>query len=170
MNRPDRVIEQIKLTVVVVAEPHDAVRGVGELAVTDDLSVLVAKAPDLAGVVVAVDVMSVEVLQSRAVIRQSVGDRRGLGVRHLDCRRQDGSRPARPLRVGRLPAFHHALAVVAATLDAIEHLPQFPADIANPQIAGLAIEAHPPRIAKTVRPDLAAAPFKSTSGLSAGMR
>ena len=75
MNRPGRVIEQIKLTVVVVAEPHDAVRGVGELAVTDDLSLLVAKAPDLAGVVVSVDVMSVEFLQPRPVVSQPVGDR-----------------------------------------------------------------------------------------------
>ena len=81
-------------------------------------------------------------------------------MRHIDCRRQDGSWSARPLRIGRLPAFHHTPSVVAAALDAIEHFPQFPADIANPQIAGLLIEAHPPRIAKTVRPDLAASPLQ----------
>ena len=36
----------------------------------------------------------------------------------------------RPLRVGRLPSFHDAPAVVAAAFHAVEQFPQFPADIA----------------------------------------
>ena len=41
-------------------------------------------------------------------------------------------------------------AVVAAFLHAIDHLPQLPADIADPEIAGGPIEAHAPGVAKSV--------------------
>ena len=81
-------------------------------------------------------------------------------MRNINRRWQDGSRSARPLWVRRLPAFHDAPAVVAAALDVIEHLPQLPTHIADPQVARLPIEAHPPRVAKAVRPNLAARAFQ----------
>src|SRR6478735_999817 len=69
---------------------------------------------------------------------------------------QDRGWTARPLGVSGLPTFEHGPTVISSALDAIEHFPQLPADIANPQIACLAIEAHAPRIAQAVRPHFAA--------------
>src|SRR5437870_2449822 len=44
-------------------------------------------------------------------------------------------------------------AVVAPLLDVIDLFPSILADVAHPQIAGLAIEAPAPRIAKAIAPD-----------------
>ena len=54
----------------------------------------------------------------------------------------------------RLRALHHAPAVIAPALDPVDHLPEFPPDIADPQVAGRPVDAHPPGIAQAERPDL----------------
>ena len=74
-------------------------------------------------------------------------------MRQLDQRRADRRRPDL-VRLDRLRPFHRGPAVVAALLDAMDHLPQLPADVADEQLAGLAIEAHPPGVAEAVGPDL----------------
>src|SRR5688572_8160847 len=53
-----------------------------------------------------------------------------------------------------LRPLHRGPAVIAALLHAVHHLPQFPADVADKELAGLAIEAHPPGIAEAVGPNL----------------
>src|SRR4029453_14925005 len=68
--------------------------------------------------------------------------------------RQDRGGPAPARRPPRLPALHDRPAVVAAALNAVDHLPQLPADVADPQVAGDAVEAHAPGIAEAVGPDL----------------
>ena len=84
-------------------------RGVGEFAVIHDSSLFVAEAPEFAGVIIAIDMMPAESSLSRvAVVSQAVGDRRGLGMRMVDRRRQDRGRSAGPFGVGRLAAFHDA--------------------------------------------------------------
>src|SRR5439155_22619435 len=40
--------------------------------------------------------------------------------------------------------------------NAVDHLPAFPADVADPQVAGGRVEAHAPGVAETVRPNLGA--------------
>lgn len=75
VNRAGDMVQEVHLTVIVFAEPNDSVSGVGEFAVIDDLPLLEAKAPEVAGVVVAVDVMTVKFFQTHPVIRQPVGDR-----------------------------------------------------------------------------------------------
>ena len=47
-------------------------------------------------------------------------------------------------------------AVVAAALDALDHFPELPADVARVEVAGLGVEGDAPRIAQTVGPDFAA--------------
>ncbi len=69
-------------------------------------------------------------------------------------RRQDRRRPSPAFDVHRLRALHHAPAVVAPALDLVDHLPQFPADVADPEVAGGVVDAHPPRVAEAERPDL----------------
>ena len=72
-----------------------------------------------------------------------------------DHRRRDRIRPPAPIPRHRLRPFHDAPAVVAAALDEVDHLPQFPADIRDPQPSGV-VEGHPPRVSQPVRPHLAA--------------
>ena len=68
-------------------------------------------------------------------------------------RRQNRRRTRLAVRFYRLRAFHNAPAIVAAPFDAINHFPQLPTDICQPQRAGLPIETHPPRVAEAVGPD-----------------
>src|SRR5207249_559401 len=74
-------------------------------------------------------------------------------VRQLDHRPANRRRPDLLRRLDRLRPLRDAPAVVAALLDLVHHLPQFPAHVAEPQLAGLAVEAHPPRVAEPERPD-----------------
>ena len=72
------------------------------------------------------------------------------------------------LRLDGLRPFHRRPAVVAALLDAMDRLPQLPADVADEQLAGLAIEAHPPGIAEAVRPDLRPGSLRRDEGVVLG--
>ena len=75
-----------------------------------------------------------------------------MGVGHQ--RRQDGGGSAHPVRANVLFAgFREAPPIVAAPLDPVDHLPEFPADIAHEQVSGHRMEAHPPRIAQSIGPD-----------------
>src|SRR5439155_5408368 len=69
------------------------------------------------------------------------------------------------LRLDRLGPFHGGPAVIAPLFDAVDRLPKLPADVADEQLAGLAIEAHPPRVAKTVRPYLRSRSFHVDEGI-----
>ena len=59
----------------------------------------------------------------------------------------------------RLRALVQAPAEVVGLVDAVHHLPQFPADVAHPQVARLPIEAHFPRIAQAIGPDFRRGPL-----------
>src|SRR5207245_10334880 len=58
------------------------------------------------------------------------------------------------VRLDGLRSLHRRPAIVAALLDAVNRLPQLPADVADEQLSGLAIEAHAPGVAKAVSPHL----------------
>src|ERR1051326_8246452 len=75
--------------------------------------------------------------------------------------RRNGRRARLAVGFDRPPGLDNAPAVVAAAFDAINHFPQFPAHVANPQRAGPFIKTHPPRIAETVRPDLGTRPGRA---------
>ena len=70
--------------------------------------------------------------------------------------RGDGRRNRREiaggLRLDRVARLHRAPAIVAAALDEMDHFPELPADIANPE-APPTIKAHLPGIAKAEGPD-----------------
>src|SRR5207237_627105 len=86
-----------------------------------------------------------------AAVDAPAGDAAGDRVRQLDQRRADRCR-ADLVRLDRLRPFHGGPPVVAPLLDALDRLPQLPADIADEQLAGLAVKAHPPGVAEAVRP------------------
>mgnify|MGYP005853273031 CR=1 FL=1 len=66
---------------------------------------------------------------------------------------QNRGRPGWFVGVYGLSSFDNAPAIIPTADDLVNHLPRFPADIAKPEIARLAVKAHPPGVAKTVGPD-----------------
>src|SRR5260370_29866456 len=103
---------------------------------------IVAKHPDAAGVIVAVDVGPDELLELLAMIDEPTGDGPEVGVVVFGGRHQEGGRPARTLGPERVAPFEHAPAVIAAAFHQVNLLPQILADIADPEITRGAIEAH----------------------------
>ena len=128
-------------------------RGVGQLDLFGHLFAIVAQPPYAPCGVVAINVHATLGRESSAAVNIAAGDGARLGVRVLDYWSNDGRRAGRVVRVDRLAALHDAPAVVAAALDAEDHLPQVPADITHPQVTGLGVKTHPPWIAEAVRPD-----------------
>ena len=122
---------------MVFAEGDDARRDLGNLAVRDDFVAVEAGGPDAARFPVAADVGALQFREPLAAVDVAAGDAGRLGVREGEIRRQDRRRAALAFGMNRLRAFDDAPAVVAALLDPVDHLPQFPADIADPQVAGL---------------------------------
>ena len=149
---------------------------VDQLAVGDQLAVLVAQAPDPAAVEVAVDVDADQRGDLLAAVDVTAGDAQaaigpvaGRGVGILDDRRLDlGGRvgPLPALGLERVETLPDAPAVVAAVLDAVDHLPEVLSDVAGPQLAGLAVEAELPDVPQADAINLGR-PVARTSGPAA---
>src|SRR3954466_2308095 len=68
-------------------------------------------------------------------------------------------RPTFPVRVNRLRALDDAPAIIAPSLDAIDHLPKFPTHVRHPKRPALPIKTHPPWVPQTVGPNLRTRPL-----------
>src|SRR5262249_18593789 len=101
-------------------------------------------------------------------VDKPAGDRPEVGVVVFDDRHEDRRRPPFALGPERVAAFQHAPAVVAATLNAVDLLPQILADVAGPQVAGSAVKAHLPRLAQPVGPDLGVGALAIDEGVVLG--
>ena len=148
------VVDGVDLAVPADGEAGDEDRGVGQLLVPGDLLAVVAQAPDLAVLVVAVDIGPAQLGELRAVVDVAAGDRPALGVVVLDDGGNDRAGPGLLVRVERVAPFLDAPAVVAPLLDHPDHLPEVLADVADPEPPGLGVEAHPPGVAEPEGPDL----------------
>ena len=62
--------------------------------------------------------------------------------------------------MNRLSTFKQAPPEVVTGVCLVNELPQFPADITDPQLSRLPVEAHLPRVAHAVGPDLTASALK----------
>ncbi len=123
-----------------------------------------AQAPNSTGVEVAVDVETLKRRQAFAAIDISAGDTFTvvLTVRVLTAtvgifghrRRNRRGGIGLLARMERVSRFHDAPAVVAAVFDQVDHFPEVLADVARPQIAGLAIEGELPDVAQADAVDL----------------
>jgi hypothetical protein len=148
------VVDDQKLAVGLFGEPHDARGGPGGFDAVPERRALNGIGEDAARLPVAVDVPAFEALQLRAVIDVAARDGGRNGVGKDVGRRHDGRRAALAVRQAGLEPFHDAPAVVAALLRGDDHFPPLPAHVADPELPGFPVEAHPPRIAETVAPDL----------------
>src|SRR5262249_9760820 len=140
------VVEVVEFAVVFLAEGYDPVARPRDFAVRDDLVAPEARGPDLAGHPVAADVGALQIVETLAAVAVAAGNGGRLAVREVERRRQDRGRAALALETGGLPALHDGPAVVAAALNAVDHLPRLPADVADPQVAGRAVESHFPGV------------------------
>ena len=75
MQRSANVIDDQQLAPRVLAEADNAVSRIGQFAVINDPAVVKPEAPELARVVVAVDMNPVQFLQLRSVVGQPFCDR-----------------------------------------------------------------------------------------------
>src|SRR5437899_190892 len=86
----------------------------------------------------------------------------------LDRGLDDGRRRLLAIQIERMTSFGHRPAVVVAFLDKKRLLPEILAVLSDPDVAGLFIDRHSPRVAQAHRPNLGRAPCKLTKGLSFG--
>src|SRR5262249_15209589 len=159
MDLPAHPVEEIQFARVVLAPADNATGRGDQFLMPGDLLAIVAKGPDSARVEVTVDVGADEVFQTLAVIDVAAGQRTEVRVRSLDDGRQDRRRAALALGPERGRCLNTAPAVVAALLDLDDRLPQVLADLTDPQVPGLAVEAVPPRLAQAIRPHLGPRPL-----------
>src|SRR5262249_13107159 len=110
--------------------------------------------PDFACVVVAVDVGTLESRQPVGLIDVAAGDGAEVAVGMLDDRYRERPRPLLPLGTEWVSPLVDAPAVIAATLDKIDHRPQLLPHLAAPE-SSPAVEAELPHLSMPERPDLA---------------
>ena len=123
-----------------------------------DASVLVAQAVDLAGAEVAVDVGAAQPGDGVAAVDVAADDGAGCAVEGVLPDGRDGALAVAVVAgTEAVVALEDVPAVVAAPLDDVDLLPLVLADVAGPQLAGLAVEGETPGVAEAVSPDLGAA-------------
>src|SRR5205807_514480 len=94
-----------------------------------------------------------------AVVNKAAGEGARLGVVMLDRGWRHKVRPLGTVRIKRMAPFGHAPTIVVPPLDEKGLLPQILAILAHPQVPGLAIDRHSPRVAQAQGPDLRPSPL-----------
>src|SRR5260370_18699521 len=96
------VINDVKLAVPIFAETDDMEPRVHQLAASGHATAIVAQLPNLAGLVVAINVAAGQIRQALAAINTTARDGSGFRVRMLPGRRQQGRGAAFSVRLHRL--------------------------------------------------------------------
>src|SRR5206468_2713285 len=161
--------EGVDFTVPVLSEAGDGVERIGpdQLAVCRDLPVFVAQPPDGAHAIIGIDIDAAQRRDSLASIDVSADDAdAGAVIGEFTFGRETGVMrildhwikkfALRFLVFEVVKAFAHTPAVVAAFHNEVNFLPFILAHVTSPEVARLAVEAHPPNIAQPVGPYLGA--------------
>src|SRR5262249_32742993 len=109
--------------------------------------------PDFAGRIVAVEVRPAQFRQLLAIVNEPARERPRFAVVMFEGRIDNWRRPAFAIGVEGMAALGDAPAVVGPLLEEIHLLPQILAVLSDPDVAGLLVHRHAPRIAEAVRPD-----------------
>ena len=146
--------EEVDLARAVEAERGDPVRRVADLEDGGQLAVLLLQGPDPAGLVVAEDVFAHQGRELRPPIDEPARDRRADPMA-VGEDRGDVLRVLRgvAVRVASV-ALEDVPAVVLARADDRHFLVLALADVADPEVARLRVEAEPPGLAEAPSPDL----------------
>src|SRR5206468_9409396 len=154
----EAVMHDVQLAPLVLAERGDPERRVDELGTRPRLPAL-NPVPDAARAVIAVEVAPEELRKAAAAIAVAPGDRavvRQVAVLEDGQRQRAVVTAAR--RVVAVGPLHEAPAVVLPSRARgrleVHLLPLVLTDVGDKEIPELPVEAEPPRVAETVRPDL----------------
>ena len=96
---------------------------------------------------------------STTVVNDAAGQRSKCSVVVFDRGRRESAGSLLPVEIKRVAPLVDAPAAVVARLDQVGEFPQVLAIVSDPQVAGLGVDGHPPRIAVSERPDFAAGTF-----------
>ena len=146
-------IHEVDLARFVLGEFDDADLGIGQLAVVGHLAAVDPQRPELAGIIIAVDIGAFELGQAVGFEDIATGDGPEIAVGMLHQRRGELARPLLPLGPEGVLPFIDAPAVIATTLDEVDHLPEVLPHLAGPE-ASLPVEAELPDLSMSERPDL----------------
>src|SRR5262249_39298330 len=149
-DSPGNVVEDKQLAGVVFCKADNPNVRLAQLLVFTQRLLLpvIAKCPNTATIVIAVNVRAAQFGQLLAMVFKAAGERTEVGVVVFDNRHQDGAWPAGPFGAKGMAAFEHAPAVVAALFDQVHLLPQILAHIAAPEVAGGPVKAELPGLAQ----------------------
>ena len=111
-----------------------------------------------------------ECRMSLTVVNDAAGQRSKRSVVVFDRGRCEIAGSSLPVEIKRVAPLINAPADVVARLDQVGEFPQVLAVVSYPQVAGLGVNGHPPRIAVPERPDFAARLSISGTGCPAGWR
>ena len=153
VERARVVVDQEHLTVGTEAEGREGQRRVGKLFLPGDPRAIVPQPPHLPGDIVAVHIGPGQLGEPGGGRHIASGDRTALGVGMGDHRRRDRIGAPAPIPHHRLRPLHDAPAIIFPALDEVNHLPQFPSHVGDPQ-SPRSVERHPPRIPQTIGPHL----------------
>ena len=155
MDGSPGVIHQQQVIGCVITETDHSQRSVSQFSFFDGFFGvgIPGKGPEFSCFVIAVDILALECRKSLSIVKLAAGNRRRFAMRVVHRWGEDGCRTPFEMRVDRLSSLDNAPAVVATFFDPVDELPKFPANIADIQVARLAVETEFPRVAKTKRPD-----------------
>ena len=148
-------VNEVDLTRAVLGKLDDADLRVGQLTMLGHFAARVFERPELARVVVTVDVGPLQFGKPIRLTDVSARDRPEVAVRMLDDRGHELARSLRTFGPEWVFALVDAPAIVAPLLDEIDHLPQVLSDLTCPQPL-LVVEAELPNLTMPERPDLTA--------------
>src|SRR5262249_51403180 len=141
-----------QITLLVCGEGDDLKSRAGQFLMESQLAVPLPRAPDSAGGVIPVKISSIQSGKFASVIDDPAGQGAEFRVGMFDRGRHDGCRSAATMRIKRMAALDYAPSIIISTMDQICRLPQILPVVADPDVAGLFVNAHAPGVAKTVCP------------------
>src|SRR5262245_10778912 len=162
------VVDHVQLAGLVLAERRDRPRCIQQLLARPDAAVP-SQAPEATRAEVGVEVDAAHARMGAAPVDEATGDRRAERAAVVDDRQRQTARVAAGARWVALRALHPVPAVVLAARARgrlkVDLLARTLPDVADVQVAGLAVEAEPPGIAQPVGPDLGAAAGHADEGV-----
>src|ERR1041384_1789953 len=101
---------------------------------------------------VAINIHAVEFGELIPIIDRAACERPRFGMVMFDGRRDGRSRTELAVEVKRMAAFINAPPTILAAADEMRRFPKVLAVVADPDLPGLLVDAHAPRIAQAVGP------------------
>ncbi len=148
------IVDEDEVAPRVLFKVDEHQRRIRDLAMLGHLCSVVPTRPDFPRRVVAVEVRPVQFREGAAVIDDPARQRPRLRVMMLERRLDERRRSLGTVVIEDMAPFHDAPAVVVPLADKVDLFPQILPVVAHPDMPGLLIDRHPPRIPQAICPRL----------------